>query len=104
LRTLEPPLAGTTLEVSGGFDRPPLEPTVQNQALWERAKLLGRLLGLELEQGAAGGASDGNFTSLHTPTLDGLGAIGDGAHARHEFVTIEGMVERSALLALLLLT
>lgn len=103
-RTLEPPLAGTTLEVSGGFDRPPLEPTPRNQALWEEAKMLGRLLGLELEQGAAGGASDGNFTSLYTPTLDGLGAIGDGAHAKHEFVTIEGLVERSALLALLVLS
>jgi glutamate carboxypeptidase len=102
-RSLESPLAGTTLEVSGGFDRPPLERTPRNQALWERAKELGRLLDLELEQGAAGGASDGNYTSLYTSTLDGLGAIGDGAHAHHEFVTIEGLVERSALLALLLL-
>jgi glutamate carboxypeptidase len=103
-RSLEPPLAGTTLEVSGGFDRPPLERTPRNQALWEQAKALGRLLGLELEQGAVGGASDGNYTSLYSPTLDGLGAIGDGAHARHEFVTIEGLVERSALLALMLLS
>jgi glutamate carboxypeptidase len=102
-RSLEPPLAGTTLEVTGGFDRPPLERTPRNQVLWEEAKMLGRLLGLELEQGAAGGGSDGNYTSLYTATLDGLGAIGEGAHARHEFVTIEGLVERSALLALLLL-
>lgn len=102
-RTLEPPLPGTTLEVSGGFDRPPLERTPRNQALWEEAKVLGSWLGLELEQGTAGGGSDGNFTSIYTATLDGLGAVGDGAHAQHEFVTIAGLVERSALLALLLL-
>jgi glutamate carboxypeptidase len=102
-RLLQPPLPGTTLEVSGGFDRPPLEPTPQNQRLWEQARNLGRLLGLDLEQGAAGGASDGNYTSLYTPTLDGLGAVGDGAHARHEFITLESLAERSALLALLIL-
>ena len=63
-----------------------------------------KTLGLSLEQGMAGGGSDGNFTSLYTATLDGLGAVGDGAHARHEFLFIEKMIERSALLALLLLS
>jgi len=57
-----------------------------------------------VDAGAAGGASDGNTTSLFTATLDGLGAVGDGAHAHHEFMYVDKMVERSALLALLLLT
>jgi acetylornithine deacetylase/succinyl-diaminopimelate desuccinylase-like protein len=60
-------------------------------------------LGLTLEEGVAGGASDGNTTSLYTATLDGLGGVGDGAHARHEFVFADRMVERCALLTLLLL-
>jgi glutamate carboxypeptidase len=58
---------------------------------------------VELAAGAVGGASDGNTTSLFTATLDGLGAVGDGAHARHEFVYLDKMVERGALLALLLM-
>lgn len=56
-----------------------------------------------LEGGAGGGASDGNTTSLYTATLDGLGAVGDGAHARHEFVYCDKMAERAAFIALLLL-
>jgi glutamate carboxypeptidase len=58
---------------------------------------------LNLEQGSAGGASDGNTTSQYVATLDGLGAVGDGAHADHEFIFLDKMIERSALLALLLL-
>jgi len=60
-------------------------------------------LGLDLKEALAGGGSDGNTTSLYTATLDGLGAMADGAHARHEFVYCDKMAERSALLALLLL-
>jgi glutamate carboxypeptidase len=60
-------------------------------------------MGLTLQAGTAGGGSDGNTTSLYCATLDGLGAVGDGAHANHEFLFIDKMVERSALLALLLL-
>jgi glutamate carboxypeptidase len=71
--------------------------------LWERARGLGAKIGVELEEGMAGGGSDGSTTSLFTATLDGLGAVGDGAHARHEFVYTDKMVERSALLALLLM-
>lgn len=101
---LEAPLAGTTLHVTGGFNRPPLERTPRNQALWRQARALGAELSLSLEQAAAGGGSDGNFTSLYTATLDGLGAVGDGAHAVHEFLYIDKMIERAALLALLLLS
>ena len=66
-------------------------------ALWRLASELGQRLGLELDQAEVGGASDGNTTSLYTATLDGLGAVGDGAHADHEHVLISRMVERSAL-------
>ena len=81
-----------------------MERTSANQTLWRAAKEVAKLIGLDLEQGLAGGGSDGNTTSLYTATLDGMGAVGDGAHARHEFVFGGKMAERSALLALLLLT
>jgi glutamate carboxypeptidase len=82
----------------------PLEPTPRNQRLWQQAQGAGRLLGLELESVAVGGASDGNTTSQFTATLDGLGPIGDGAHAAHEHVLVDHLPERAALLALLLLS
>ena len=97
------PMPDVRLEISGRFGRPPLEPTPQNQALWLTAEKLARELGTTLDQGVAGGGSDGNYTSLHTATLDGLGAVGDGAHADHEFIFIDKMIERTALLALLLM-
>lgn len=81
----------------------PLEPTPRNQRLWQQAQAAGRLLGLDLESVAVGGASDGNTTSQFTATLDGLGVVGDGAHAAHEFVDLDKMAQRAALLALLLL-
>jgi len=100
---LAPETAGVTLEITGGIGRPPLERTPANRALWDLARRAGRQLDLELEEDIAGGGSDGNTTSLYTATLDGLGAVGDGAHAHHEFVYIDKMTERAALLALLLL-
>jgi glutamate carboxypeptidase len=80
-----------------------MEPLPRNQALWRQARAIGRRLGLELDQAAVGGASDGNTTSQYTATLDGLGAVGDGAHALHEQALIPQMLERCALLYLLLL-
>lgn len=103
IRALPAPLPGTTLEISGGFSRAPLERTTANRALWAKAQAAGRELGLELEETAVGGGSDGNLTSPYTATLDGLGPVGDGAHARHEFIYTDKLAERSALLALLLL-
>lgn len=94
---------GTRLEVSGGIDRPPLEATPGNRRLWSAAARCAAELGIELGEGIAGGASDGSLTSRLVPTLDGLGAVGDGAHAEHEHVVLERMPERAALLALLLL-
>jgi glutamate carboxypeptidase len=94
---------GTRLAIEGGFGRPALERTPANRRLWELAVDLGRELGMNLEQGLAGGGSDGNTTSLYTATLDGLGAIGDGAHAPHEHLLIGPSLERAALLATLLM-
>jgi glutamate carboxypeptidase len=100
---LKPVTPGVTLRVEGGMGRPPMERTPRNRRLWQTACRLGKELDLDLEEGVAGGCSDGNTTSLFTATLDGLGAVGDGAHSQHEFVYVDRMVERCALLALLLM-
>lgn len=102
LRALEPTLTGAKLAVRGGFSRLPMEKTARNAALWELARERGEWLGLALQDSASGGASDGNTTSLFAATLDGLGAVGDGAHANHEFVYVDRLAERAALLALLI--
>ena len=99
IRQLKPNLPIVVLDIQGGINRPPLERTPRNQELWRLAQEVGRELGLELEQSEAGGGSDGNFTSEFAATLDGLGAVGDGAHARHEFIYIDKLAERAALLA-----
>ncbi len=101
--SLKPVTPGVSLKISGSVARPPLERTERNRRLWEVARDKGLQLGLELEEATAGGASDGNTTSLYTATLDGLGAVGGGAHAQHEFIVIDKTLERTALLALLLL-
>jgi glutamate carboxypeptidase len=103
IRSLANTLPGTTMEITGGFHTPPLERTPRNRALWEAAREAGSELGLELEEDTAGGGSDGNTTSQFTATLDGLGPVGDGAHAPHEFLYVDKLVERCALLARLLL-
>ncbi len=90
------------LLVEGYFGRPPMEKTNRNQKLWKMAKNLGELIDLELEESTAGGGSDGNTTSMYTATLDGLGTIGDGAHAKHEFIFTDKLIERTALLTILL--
>jgi len=98
-----PWLPGATVTVEGGLNRPPMERTPAIAAAFERAREIGRELGLELREAATGGASDGNFTAaLGVPTLDGLGCPGDGAHAEHEQISLSGLIERTALLALLL--
>jgi glutamate carboxypeptidase len=103
IRGLRPVNPQTTIRVEGGIEQAAMEPSPRNQALWRQARDLGRRLGVELDQAAVGGASDGNTTSQYTATLDGLGAVGDGAHAPHEQARIPQLVERCALLVLLLL-
>lgn len=103
IRSLRPVNPKTTIRVEGQIDQPPMEPLPRNQALWRLAQDFGRRLGMELDQTEVGGVSDGNTTSQYTATLDGLGAVGEGAHAHHEQVLIPKMVERCALLVLLLL-
>jgi glutamate carboxypeptidase len=103
IRNLKASTPGAKLIIEGGFERPPLEKTVANQKLWYLAKQKASELGMEVEEATAGGGSDGNLTSVYTATLDGLGAVGDNAHALGEFVYLEQMVERTALLSQLLL-
>jgi glutamate carboxypeptidase len=102
IRGLETTTDGTSLRIDGEFGRLPMTPSPAARRLWGRACEAADLLGVSLDEGRSGGVSDANTISQHTPTLDGLGPVGDGAHARHEFCYIDKMVERSALLALLL--
>jgi glutamate carboxypeptidase len=92
------------IEVEGGFRRPPMERTPAGRRLWEHARSCARDIGIDIDEAAVGGGSDGNFTSGLAPTLDGLGAVGDGAHADHEHVVVARMPERAALLAMLMMT
>jgi len=89
-----------SLVISGGINRPPMERTRGTVKLFERAQVLAKELGIDLKEASTGGASDGNFTSaLGVPTLDGMGAVGEGAHASHESILIEHLAPRTALLA-----
>jgi glutamate carboxypeptidase len=100
---LKPVLAGARLEMSGGLNRPPMERNATMVKTFEQARQLASSIGLTLEEGSTGGGSDGNFTAaLGTPTLDGMGAVGDGAHAAHEHVIINSLTDRAALLAAIL--
>jgi glutamate carboxypeptidase len=102
LHGLLPALPGAGLELLGGPNRPPLQPSA-SAALLVRARRIAEALGLPpLEDVAVGGGSDGNFTAgVGVPTLDGLGAVGDGAHAEGEYVVVSAMPERAALVAAL---
>jgi glutamate carboxypeptidase len=105
LRRLRPILPGARIEVQGGINRPPLERTPAVLALFRRAQSLMREIGLPLAEASVGGGSDGNFTAaLGVPTLDGLGAVGNGAHSEDEHVIIRSLPERAALLAGLLVS
>lgn len=103
IRAIEPSTPDVTIEVEGGIGVAPLERTPRNQRLWQTAREVGERLGFDLRDAMAGGGSDGNTTSLFTATLDGLGCVGDGAHADHEHIVIDASLERCALLARLLL-
>jgi glutamate carboxypeptidase len=102
IRGYRPADPRVSVSVEGGLDRPPLEPTVASDALFETARRLAGDLGFELGAARVGGASDGNFTAAAgIPTLDGLGPRGGGAHARDEHVQVADLPLRAALLAAL---
>lgn len=99
-RSLRPVDKRCRIEVSGGLNRPPMERTPGVAALFRLAQQVGRELGVRVEESSTGGGSDGNFTAaLGVPTLDGLGAVGEGAHAPHESILIDRIADRTALLA-----
>ncbi len=103
LHALRPILPGAKLEIRGGFNRAPLE-RKRSAGLFVKAKALASQMGLSLGESTAGGGSDGNLTAaLGIPTLDGLGAVGHGAHSKDEHILIHAMPDRAALLASLLL-
>jgi glutamate carboxypeptidase len=102
IMSLRPQLSGARLEVTGGLNRPPMERTPLIVEAFKKAQTIAARLGLELIEGSTGGASDANFTSVFTPTLDGLGAVGNGGHAVDEHVIASSLPERAALLAAIL--
>src|ERR1700722_15136202 len=105
IHSLRPILKGAKVEVRGGINRPPLERTKKVAKLFDHAQEIMALMKLKLDEAATGGGSDGNLTgALGIPTLDGLGAVGDGAHTPNEHLIIRALPERAALLAWLLMT
>jgi glutamate carboxypeptidase len=100
IKSLGPELHDSQLEIHGGITRPPMERTEDTAHLFRLARDLAAQIGMDLKEGTTGGASDGNFTAaLGIPTLDGLGAVGGGAHAIDEWVDISSLPERAALIA-----
>src|ERR1700722_3460455 len=101
---LKPTDPRCTLTVTGGFNRPPMERRPGTVRLFRKAQAFAGDLDFALDEAATGGGSDGNFTAaLGIPTLDGMGAVGEGAHARHESVVVEHLAPRTALLAAMLM-
>jgi len=100
IQGLRPRVSGAVLEVRGGINRPPMERSSETARLFVLAKEIASEMGITLEEGSTGGGSDGNFTSaLGIPTLDGLGPIGRGAHSLDEYVDVESLPQRAALIA-----
>jgi len=103
LRALRPLDKRCSIEITGGLNRPPMERSAGTVRLFRTARKLAAELGIDVDESMSGGGSDGNFTAaLGVPTLDGLGAVGEGAHAIHEHILIGRMADRAALLAKLL--
>lgn len=102
IRSLQPALPGARLEIEGGFDRGAMECNAERLAILERMTAIAATTGLALTHGASGAGSDASFTCNIAPTMDGLGAVGDGLHAPHEHILLESLIERAALAAALL--
>lgn len=103
IQAITPNVDGVRLDITGHIG-PPLERTPRNRELWHKAEAIGEAMGVTFVESEVGGGSDGNTTSLYCPTLDGLGAVGDGAHAVHEFIYPEKLAERLTLITMLLLS
>src|SRR5699024_5411309 len=94
IKALQPQLRNTSISITGGINRPPMEKKSSTARLFNIAKKEAEKLNFSLKEAAVGGSSDGNFTSaLGIPTLDGLGAVGDGPHAENEHIIIEELVQ-----------
>jgi glutamate carboxypeptidase len=102
IHSIKPENPDVRLHIEGGIGRPSMEATPRNHKLWEQVRMAGEELGIELRAARAGGGSDGNTTSQYTATVDGLGAVGAGAHAVHEHLFVDKTLQRAALLAMLL--
>jgi glutamate carboxypeptidase len=101
-RGLKPVDKRCTIEVTGGLNRPPMERTAGVRQLFQTARKLAKEIGMDLEESATGGGSDGNFTAaMGIPTLDGLGGVGEGAHATNESILVDRIADRTALMAML---
>ncbi len=101
--SLKPSLAGTTISVSGGLNRPPMPHTPAIQATYEKVQEIASRIGIELKHSGTGGASDGNFVApLGIPVLDGMGPAGGGYHSEREFIVRDSLVERARLLVAIL--
>lgn len=103
ITSIEAETSDVNLEITGGFKRPPLVQNQRNRMLWNAAQNIAGELNMELAEGISGGGSDGSYTSLFTSTLDGLGAVGDGAHSPTEKIFLNETLQRIALLINLLL-
>jgi glutamate carboxypeptidase len=102
-RALRPFDKRCSIQVEGGLNRPPMERTPATRKLFLTARGFAQELGVKLEESLSGGGSDGNFTAaLGIPTLDGLGGVGEGAHASNESILVDRIADRTALLAMLL--
>jgi glutamate carboxypeptidase len=102
-RSLRPVDKRCSIQVQGGLNRPPMERSPAIRRLFQTARTCAKELGVKLEESATGGGSDGNFTAaLGIPTLDGLGGVGEGAHATNESILLDRVADRTALLAMLL--
>jgi glutamate carboxypeptidase len=102
-RALRPFDKRCSIRVEGGLNRPPMERTAAIRKLFATARDLAAEIGVKVEESSTGGGSDGNFTAaLGVPTLDGLGGVGEGAHAPNESILVDRIADRTALLALLL--
>jgi len=104
IHSMQPEVPGVHLRIEGAIGRPSMESTPRNEALWQHIEQIGKQMGIELSRSKVGGGSDGNTTSQFTATLDGLGPVGHGAHAKREFLYIDRTLERAALLTMLLLS